>query len=84
MPNVKKIFGDEGGITFEQTFENLQQSVERLERGDLSLNEATDLYKKGMELVALCNDILTKTELKISEIKNTYSQRDTSFDDQGE
>ncbi len=42
------------------------------------MNDATDLYKKGMELVALCNEILTQTELKISEIKNTYSQQDSS------
>ena len=77
MPNEKKAVGDSGSITFEQTFENLQKSVEQLERGDLSLNDATDLYKKGMELVALCNDILTQTELKISKIKNTYSQQDS-------
>ena len=58
--------------------------MEQLERGDLSLNDATDLYKKGMELVALCNEILTQTELKISEIKNTYSQQDSSSVNQEE
>ena len=62
MPKDKKTVGDSGDITFEQTFENLQKSVEQLERGDLSLNDATDLYKKGMELVALCNEILTQTK----------------------
>ena len=75
---------DSENITFEQTFENLQKSVEQLERGDLSLNDATGLYKKGMELVALCNEILTQTELKISEIKNTYSQQDSSSVNQEE
>ncbi|MQG18175.1 MAG: exodeoxyribonuclease VII small subunit [SAR202 cluster bacterium] len=63
-------------ITFEKAFENLQMSVKELESGDLSLTDATNLYEKGMKLVALCNEILTKTELKISEIKNTYAQED--------
>tara|TARA_B100000686_G_scaffold199935_1_gene206824 strand:+ start:16998 stop:17252 length:255 start_codon:yes stop_codon:yes gene_type:complete len=84
MSNERKNVVDSGSITFEQTFENLQKSVEQLEKGDLSLKDATDLYKKGMELVALCNDILTKTELKISEIKNTYSQQDSPSDNQEE
>ena len=55
MSNERKNVVDSGSITFEQTFENLQKSVEQLEKGDLSLKDATDLYKKGMELVALCN-----------------------------
>ncbi|MCH2305345.1 MAG: exodeoxyribonuclease VII small subunit [Dehalococcoidia bacterium] len=84
MSNERKNVVDSGSITFEQTFENLQKSVEQLEKGDLSLKDATDLYKKGMELVALCNDILTKTELKISEIKNTYSQQDSPSGNQEE
>ena len=84
MSNERKNVVDSGSITFEQTFENLQKSVEQLEKGDLYLKDATDLYKKGMELVALCNDILTKTELKISEIKNTYSQQDSPSGNQEE
>ena len=84
MSNERKNVVDSGSITFEQTFENLQKSVEQLEKGDLSLKDATDLYKEGMELVALCNDILTKTELKISEIKNTYSQQDSPSGNQEE
>lgn len=40
--------------TFEDRLERLKLVVERLERGDLPLEEGVALYKEGLELVRAC------------------------------
>ena len=40
--------------TFESRLERLKDVVEKLERGDLPLEEGVALYKEGLELVKAC------------------------------
>jgi exodeoxyribonuclease VII small subunit len=40
--------------TFEDRLERLKLVVEKLERGDLPLEEGVALYKEGLELVKAC------------------------------
>ena len=40
-------------LTFEEAMEQLETIVERLEEGDVPLEEAITIYKKGMELSKL-------------------------------
>ena len=59
--------------TFEEAFGRLGETVQTLESGGLTLEAATALYEEGMRLVQLCNRLLSKTELKVSELKEAYS-----------
>ncbi|MEF2230625.1 MAG: exodeoxyribonuclease VII small subunit [Pseudodesulfovibrio sp.] len=41
--------------TFEERLERLKSIVERLERGDLPLEEGVELYKEGLTLAQACS-----------------------------
>ncbi|WP_054739199.1 exodeoxyribonuclease VII small subunit [Cellulosilyticum ruminicola] len=50
---------------FEEAILALEESVRRLENGEITLEESIKEYKKGMELAAFCNEILAKAEQEI-------------------
>ncbi|MGD8904882.1 MAG: exodeoxyribonuclease VII small subunit [Anaerolineae bacterium] len=52
-------------LSFEQAVGELDDTVQRLEGGDLSLAEAIALYERGMLLVQHCNDVLDAAELQV-------------------
>lgn len=56
-----------GKETFEQRLERLKIIVDRLERGDLPLEEGVALYKEGLELAKACGKQLegARHEVKI-------------------
>jgi exodeoxyribonuclease VII small subunit len=60
--------------SFEEAFTRLNQTVEKLEAGGLSLEEATKLFEDGMHLAQLCHQLLTKAELKVTQLKNAYTE----------
>jgi len=62
-------------ITFETAILQLENVVQKLESGNLPLEEATGLYEKGMELSKLCNKILTSAELRITQIQTSYGDQ---------
>jgi exodeoxyribonuclease VII small subunit len=55
----------EDGTTFEESLEELEALVDRLERGQLLLDESLELFERGMKLARLCNRKLSKAERKI-------------------
>jgi exodeoxyribonuclease VII small subunit len=55
-------------LSFEQALSELDDTVQRLERGDLSLAEAIALYERGMRLVQRCNDVLDAAELQVETL----------------
>jgi exodeoxyribonuclease VII small subunit len=61
-------------LSFEAAFQQLSQKVQALEKGGMSLEEATRLFEEGMELVKQCNQLLSQTELKIEQIRETYDE----------
>jgi exodeoxyribonuclease VII small subunit len=54
--------------TFEQAQRELEQIVERLERGDADLDEAIRLWERGEELYSLCVTKLDSAQGKIEEL----------------
>jgi exodeoxyribonuclease VII small subunit len=50
---------------FEAALEELEKVVERLESGELSLEESLAAFEEGVKLVNLCNQKLTEVEKKI-------------------
>lgn len=51
---------------FEQAMEELEKIVQELENGNLSLDESVKMFESGMEISKKCNEILQKTEKKIT------------------
>ena len=54
--------------TFEQTQAELEQIVDRLERGDVGLEELTKLWERGEELYRRCALQLEDAQGKIEEL----------------
>jgi exodeoxyribonuclease VII small subunit len=55
-------------LTFEEAIQKLEVIVERLEEGDVPLEEAIEIYKEGMNLSKLCQDKLTYIEEQLAEM----------------
>jgi exodeoxyribonuclease VII small subunit len=56
---------DKGEKKFEQALEELEKVVERLESGDLSLEDSLASFEEGVRLVKYCNQKLNEVERKI-------------------
>lgn len=50
---------------FEEALEELEKVVERLESGELSLEDSLAAFEEGVKLVRYCNQKLTEVEKKI-------------------
>jgi exodeoxyribonuclease VII small subunit len=55
-------------VSFEQAQKELEQIVERLERGEAELDEAIRLWERGEELYKLCVGRLDAAQGKIEEL----------------
>ena len=73
-------------LSFEGAFQRLGETVEALEAGGLTLAEATARYEEGMRLVQRCNQLLSETELKVTQLRDDYATPDNTLgrDDQEE
>ena len=55
-------------LSFEQSFEELENLVQQLEAGDLTLDQAMALFGRGMALATHCNDRLDAAELQVRQL----------------
>ena len=55
-------------LTFEESLEQLEEIVEKLEKGDVPLDDAIDEFNNAMQLVKVCDEKLTKAEDSIAKI----------------
>jgi exodeoxyribonuclease VII small subunit len=51
--------------TFEQSFDELSSVVERLQQGDLPLEEAITLFERGMRLSFECEKFLDEASRRV-------------------
>ena len=58
--------------TYEDSFSELQEVVNKLEQGDLGLEARTELYTRGVTLAAICRKRLEATEAKIKLVQRKY------------
>lgn len=63
-------------MTFEQALKKLEETVEKLENSELTLDESLKLYALGNELSAFCMKCLEEAQLKITDISEINSNRE--------
>lgn len=63
-------------MTFEEAYEELVQVIEKLESGELMLEESVELYERGSRLSARCQQLLDNAELRISTLEADGSLTD--------
>jgi len=52
-------------LKFEEAIADLEQVIEQLESGDLSLEDSLAAFEKGVGLVRYCNQRLSEVEKKV-------------------
>ena len=62
---------------FEEVYRRLEETVFQLEQGELSLTDSERLYVQGMELAHRCQQLLTETELRITQVGEPDDGRST-------
>jgi exodeoxyribonuclease VII small subunit len=55
-------------LSFEESLEKLEEIVNKLENGDVPLDDAIDEFNKAMQLVKVCNEKLNAAEESIAKI----------------
>ena len=76
VPQKKKDFD------FEKSLEELEQLVEKMEDGDLSLEESLKHFERGISLTRACQKALSEAEQKVQMLlKNGDQEKLTSFDE---
>ena len=52
-------------FSLEDAFSTLNETIEKLESQDITLEESFQEYKKGMELLKKCNETIDQVEKKV-------------------
>jgi exodeoxyribonuclease VII small subunit len=53
---------------FESSLNRLEKIVSDIEKGDVPLNQAIDLFEEGMNISKQCLDALDKAEIKLKKL----------------
>lgn len=57
-------------MSYEQAVKKLEKAIQRLEKGDLSLDETVELYNEATKLSGYCTAMLDNAKTKISELSS--------------
>lgn len=67
---------------FEKSLSQLEKIVNRMETGELGLEESLDQFEKGIELAKNCQDTLSNAELRVEQlIEKNGLQKTMPFED---
>lgn len=70
-------------IAFEDALKELEALVEKMERGDLSLEESLQYFERGVTLTRLCQQALQEAEQKVEILLEKGEQSDVKpFNDE--
>jgi exodeoxyribonuclease VII small subunit len=70
--------------SFEEHLTQLETVVERLERGDLSLDESVRLFEEGMKLSTACKQELEQAEGRIQVLVDGKANKVADLELEGE
>jgi len=67
--------------SFEAAIEELEEIIEKMEKGDMTLDESIKFFQKGIELSKFCSEKLDEAERKITILleKNNGETEETDF-----
>ena len=68
-------------MSFEKALEELESITENFEDGESTLENAVNLYNRGVLLKKHCENKLKEAKKKIDEVKNNNSENDIKKDD---
>ena len=63
-------------MTMDEAFQQLQAVLEKMESGELGLEESFKLYEEGLGLVKLCSSKLDEIEKKMIILENRTEENE--------
>ena len=66
-------------MKFEEAMKQLEETVSKLESGEVSLEEAMELFEKGVSLSKTCQKLLSEAQLKVTKLI-AQSDSEVEFD----
>ena len=60
---------EERELTLEEAFEKLEETIEKLQAEDITLEDSFKEYKQGMEILKYCSDKIDRVEKKVLKIE---------------
>jgi exodeoxyribonuclease VII small subunit len=74
-------------MTYEQAFRELETVVQRLEAGELPLEEALGLFERGQALAGRCGELLDQAELRLKQLvpdeAGGYAEENLKLEEEG-
>jgi exodeoxyribonuclease VII small subunit len=59
---------------FEALYQRLDETVQKLENGGLTLKESVTMYEEGMKLAKRCQELLQEAELKVTRLQESFEE----------
>ena len=81
MASKKQKKSDE---SFETLYQRLDETVQKLENGGLTLEESVSMYEEGMKLAQRCQELLQGAELKVTRLQEGFAESMASLREEAE
>jgi exodeoxyribonuclease VII small subunit len=65
---AKKLFEEISTLSFEEALRTLEETVNDLETGDLTLEVSLAVFEQGQKLAAFCNQRLENAVLRVEQL----------------
>lgn len=66
-------------MKFEEAMKELEETVKKLENVDTTLDEAMDLFEKGVSLTKTCRKLLGEAQLKVTKLVGGAEKEEVEF-----
>jgi exodeoxyribonuclease VII small subunit len=67
-------------LGFEESLDQLEKIIERIESGQIGLEAAMAEYERGVSLVRRCRDVLAKAEQRVDELNKELARTEAESD----
>ncbi|MBP6063310.1 MAG: exodeoxyribonuclease VII small subunit [Fusobacteriaceae bacterium] len=67
--------------SFEKNLENIDIIIEKLESGDLGLDESIKEYEKAMKLLKKSSEMLNKAQGKVLKVTESLDSNEVEFEE---
>lgn len=78
---AKKAKDDISKLSFEDSIKRLKETVDKIEQGEIALQDSLEQYEQGMALIQHCRGILERAEKRIEKISQGEKEAEPSEDE---
>ncbi len=77
VDDIQEMHADVRSLSFEKALAELESIVQKLERGDVALEESVAIYERGEALKRRCDELLRQAEARVEKITLDASGKPT-------